>query len=302
VSGQWEFTSAPTVPALTIGKAAASTSKDLIVFQTNETGAGDFRISIQSTLNGFGSTRYDQVLSWSYNQNIATGNRVILTEHAMAWSIENYFVPSGSAQTTESHLQYISRTGTVIRPIIFTIDLPTDSITTELTHDSFFLTQRGGVSTFLATTSEIRILGAATQFRHDTNNVPWFRQKNAAGNGYAPLVYLDNGDSLVLGSNTATPNMFWAGPGIFAFGGLFSGFPALKAIGAVLAVRNGTDAADATISALTFQTKTALVALGGGAAPTLGTIGGSGPTAAAQNTWCKMLDSAGAVFWVPAWK
>jgi hypothetical protein len=46
----------------------------------------------------------------------------------------------------------------------------------------------------------------------------------------------------------------------------------------------------------------ALVALGGGVAPTLGTIGGSGPATAAQNTWMRWLDSSGAAFWVPAWK
>jgi hypothetical protein len=45
-----------------------------------------------------------------------------------------------------------------------------------------------------------------------------------------------------------------------------------------------------------------LVALGGGAAPTLGTIGGSGPATAAQNSWVRMIDSAGAACWVPAWK
>jgi hypothetical protein len=46
----------------------------------------------------------------------------------------------------------------------------------------------------------------------------------------------------------------------------------------------------------------ALVALGGGATPIFGTIGGSGPATAAQNTWMRALDSAGAAFWVPAWK
>ena len=46
----------------------------------------------------------------------------------------------------------------------------------------------------------------------------------------------------------------------------------------------------------------ALVALGGGAAPTLGTIGGSGPATAAQNSWMQVKDSTGAAFWVPVWK
>lgn len=46
----------------------------------------------------------------------------------------------------------------------------------------------------------------------------------------------------------------------------------------------------------------ALVALGGGAAPTLGTIGGSGPATAAQNSWMRVIDSSGNPFWVPVWK
>lgn len=46
----------------------------------------------------------------------------------------------------------------------------------------------------------------------------------------------------------------------------------------------------------------ALVALGGGSSATLGTIGGSGPSTATQNTWMRVTDSSGAAFWVPAWK
>lgn len=45
-----------------------------------------------------------------------------------------------------------------------------------------------------------------------------------------------------------------------------------------------------------------LIALGGGAGPTFGTIGGTGPATAAQNSWMRVLDSTGAAFWVPAWK
>lgn len=45
-----------------------------------------------------------------------------------------------------------------------------------------------------------------------------------------------------------------------------------------------------------------LVALGGGSAATLGTIGGSGPVSLAQNTWLQALDSTGATIWLPVWK
>jgi hypothetical protein len=41
-------------------------------------------------------------------------------------------------------------------------------------------------------------------------------------------------------------------------------------------------------------------ALGGGAAPTLGTIGGSGPTAAAQAQWVE-IDINGTAHWIPVW-
>lgn len=46
----------------------------------------------------------------------------------------------------------------------------------------------------------------------------------------------------------------------------------------------------------------AVVAMGGGAAPTLGTIGGAGPAVAGQNTWVRVLDSAGVAMFIPAWR
>lgn len=50
------------------------------------------------------------------------------------------------------------------------------------------------------------------------------------------------------------------------------------------------------------QIRKPLVAPGGGAAAFLGSIGGSGPTTANQNSWLRLLGHDGAVFWVPAWK
>ena len=60
--------------------------------------------------------------------------------------------------------------------------------------------------------------------------------------------------------------------------------------------------ATGTLFCSTVKFNTALVTLGGGAAPTFGTIGGSGPATAAQNSWLLLKDSTGASFWVPAWK
>jgi hypothetical protein len=44
------------------------------------------------------------------------------------------------------------------------------------------------------------------------------------------------------------------------------------------------------------------VALGGGAAPTVGTIGGSGPAAAAQRNWLRLLESDGTASFIPVWR
>lgn len=51
-----------------------------------------------------------------------------------------------------------------------------------------------------------------------------------------------------------------------------------------------------------IQFGVAATALGGGAAPTLGTIGGTGPATAAQNAWMKFFDDAGNAYWLPIWR
>lgn len=45
----------------------------------------------------------------------------------------------------------------------------------------------------------------------------------------------------------------------------------------------------------------AVDALGGGAAPTLGTIGGTGPAAAAQAAWIQVVGTNGTTYWIPVW-
>jgi hypothetical protein len=75
----------------------------------------------------------------------------------------------------------------------------------------------------------------------------------------------------------------------------------------------GSNGANATIDvssgALRFSAGTSdilwgkpNVALGGGAAPTLGTIGGSGPAAAAQRNWLRFLESDGTASFIPVWR
>jgi hypothetical protein len=64
----------------------------------------------------------------------------------------------------------------------------------------------------------------------------------------------------------------------------------------------GDNSFNTKIKGPSVQFGAALIAMGGGSSATLGTIGGSGPTVAGQNTWKGFLDSTGASFWVPVWK
>jgi hypothetical protein len=105
------------------------------------------------------------------------------------------------------------------------------------------------------------------------------------------------------GLSTIDTNPALATEAITLAGGKFLG--GINAAGTVVKKCIGVTSSDRVqISgdALDIQWGVALVALGGGAAPTLGTIGGSGPVTAAQNSWMRVVDSAGAAFWVPAWK
>jgi hypothetical protein len=68
---------------------------------------------------------------------------------------------------------------------------------------------------------------------------------------------------------------------------------------------SGTDAAvDLTLSGKgtgVINYGYATTALGGGAAPTLGTIGGTGPATAAQNSWLAVKIN-GALSFLPVWR
>lgn len=64
----------------------------------------------------------------------------------------------------------------------------------------------------------------------------------------------------------------------------------------------GHSSAETVLLGSDIKINRGLTALGGGAAPTFGTIGGSGPTTAGQNSWQQFQDDGGNSFWVPVWK
>jgi hypothetical protein len=135
----------------------------------------------------------------------------------------------------------------------------------------------------------------------------WLRGANSGSTGTIKLitaagdhVQLSDGTTVIYVGAPATITGAAAGDAVLAQakwlrgdGGLGSTVGLLRANGVHAQLGDGTN---------DVIWGKALVALGGGAAPTLGTIGGSGPATAAQNSWMKVLDSSGNSFWVPAWK
>lgn len=67
-------------------------------------------------------------------------------------------------------------------------------------------------------------------------------------------------------------------------------------------VQNGTGTLQLGNASGDIQWKKANVALGGGAAPTVGTIGGSGPAVAAQRNWLRFIESDGTASFIPVWR
>jgi DNA-binding HxlR family transcriptional regulator len=125
---------------------------------------------------------------------------------------------------------------------------------------------------------------------------PFTRANNNAGRFFGLMRHSTQNHATAPGSFRFTHNIVLENAQDLA-GENAAGSTALRMIGMnaadrVLLARDGSD----------IQIGRALIALGGGAAPTLGTIGGSGPATAGQNTWLKLFDSAGNAFYVPVWK
>lgn len=177
----------------------------------------------------------------------------------------------------------------------------------------------------LAPSGALHVTDAATRAILDVLAV---RISNNGGN---PLLeFVDQGSGTVKKGTSNAANYGWQVSGVEKLALDSTGFLSVGAPGSVATAGNGdivTPTSKALRSANNAGTNTfqmvasnasdqvvlspdgndikwgkALVSLGGGAAPTLGTIGGSGPAAAAQNSWMRVIDASGAAFWVPVWK
>lgn len=120
---------------------------------------------------------------------------------------------------------------------------------------------------------------------------------NAALSTFTTWTINSPGGTIGTGSVTDAANMLIQtapGVGTNRYGLLITSNPAGGTANYALRVTNGNSRFDGRVDINNG------VALGGGAGATLGTIGGAGPTAAAQAQWLE-VDIAGTPHWIPVW-
>ena len=174
--------------------------------------AADVHLAISSTPNP-GSSRSNVVTSWGYNNN-GDGVRVVAAEPALDYRIESFYSPSAGKEYMESHLQYQSTMGKVVRPFAVQIDRRTDASSVQIQTDGF---------SYLGPdeTQYVKFMPHGVYFLNRTslvsyvNSHPFLQQMNAAGNHFVNLAYLDSADRIQLGGGAAATDVVVSGSNLY---------------------------------------------------------------------------------------
>lgn len=150
---------------------------------------------------------------------------------------------------------------------------------------------------FIAIANPAKTITLAGDFANVLNSTGASHTINAALSQFAQWIVNAPAGTIGTGSVVDAANMIIqtsVSVGTNRYGLLITANPSGGTINNALRVVNGIARFDQTVD---FRTSDAL---GGGAAATLGTIGGTGPTAAAQAIWLRVL-VAGVTHWLAAW-
>ena len=137
------------------------------------------------------------------------------------------------------------------------------------------------------------------------------RSANGAGNGTLRLIDANSGNAVIVnGTGTAalglgaiaTTSGSAANDAILVNNANLKGCNNAGSSTRKLIRLNTSDQVEIAADGDDIRWGRANVALGGGAAPTLGTIGGSGPAAAAQRAWLRVIESDGVASFMPLWR
>jgi hypothetical protein len=217
--------------------------------------AADFNLAIASSPNS-GSARNNIVTSWGYNNN-GDGIRVVPTEPSLNYRIETFYSPNAGAEYMESHLQYESTKGKLLRPFSFQIDRNTNVSSMQIQTDG--LSYLGPDETqYVKFMPHGVYLMNRTALASYVNNSVFIQQLNAVGNRFVNLAYLDGADRIKLGDG---------GTDVVVSGGLYLGSS------------GGTRLTDSSGAGLGLATS------GGGGAFLTGTEVAAPPAPPAANGW-----------------
>src|SRR5262249_32164147 len=111
----------------------------------------------------------------------------------------DYYNPLGTHSYMESHLQYVSATGTVIRPYGLQIDRDTDYTTIAESADAWNYLDRSAQTQYLkAMPGSFLLLNGMRIISFTTHHCTAFQMLNAAGTGSIRLPYVNNLDQTVV--------------------------------------------------------------------------------------------------------
>jgi hypothetical protein len=206
---------------------------------TSDASAADVNLAISSSLNP-GSQRNNMATSWGYN-NDGDGVRVHAAEPSLNYRFETFYSPSAGHEYMESHLQYQSTRGKVLRPFAFQIDRNTDVSSVHIQTDGF---------SYLGPdeTQYVKFMPHGVYFLNRTSLVSYvnghqfLQQLNAAGTYFVNLVRLDTADRVQLGGGAASTDVVVSGGNLYVGGNSGVKVTNVDGAGIALATSNGSGA------------------------------------------------------------
>lgn len=162
---------------------------------------------------------------WTLGYNVGDGgDRVDASEPTLALHFESFYCPNPTGpgpEWLEFHVQSVDTNGVVHRPIGMALprdgakansDIAFNANSISLNEYDFTQRVKFDFNSNAAYLTNLTVFG-------ETNNIPVFRQKNAAGTGYLKLPYIKSNDKLEIETQIeATP----ASPGASGFGAQWS--------------------------------------------------------------------------------
>jgi hypothetical protein len=191
-------------------------------------GVGAFHGTYGPTPNPGDPNRPDQAFTFGWNVT-HNGAAAIAGEPALMWRFEDYYNPLGTSSFMESHLQYVSGTGQVVRPYALQIDRGSNFTSVVESADAWSYMDRSAQTQYLkAQPGVFMLLNSMRIISYTNNQSTAFQMLNAAGTKTIRLPYVNNLDQTVIdvdakgtvfGANVDAPSFSSGGtPGVTVSG------------------------------------------------------------------------------------